>query len=43
LGVIATTLPNAPYQGTPLALVCVGNSCQPPVHDPDDLTRALAG
>jgi uncharacterized protein len=39
---LAATLPNAPYQGKPLALVCVGNSCQPPVHDPDALSRALA-
>jgi uncharacterized protein len=39
---LAETLPNIPYQGRPLALVCVGTTCQPPVGDPEELTRALA-
>jgi uncharacterized protein len=39
---LAATLPNAPYQGQPLALVCVGTSCQPPVKNPEELARVLA-
>jgi uncharacterized protein len=39
---LAATLPNVPYQGRPLALVCVGNTCQPPTSDPEELARALA-
>jgi uncharacterized protein YyaL (SSP411 family) len=39
---LAATLPHVPYDGKPLALVCVGASCQPPVSDPEELARALA-
>jgi uncharacterized protein len=39
---LASTLPNVPYNGRPLALVCVGTSCQPPTGDPQELARALA-
>ena len=39
---LAATLPHVPYAGKPLALVCVGNSCQPPTSDPEELTRVLA-
>jgi uncharacterized protein YyaL (SSP411 family) len=39
---LAATFPHAPYQGQPLALVCIGTSCQPPVSDPEELPRALA-
>jgi uncharacterized protein YyaL (SSP411 family) len=39
---LATTLPNLPFAGTPLALVCIGSSCQPPVNTPEELKKALA-
>ena len=39
---LAATLPHVPYDGRPLALVCVGTSCQPPTSDPEELARALA-
>ncbi len=39
---LAATLPHVPYNGRPVALVCVGASCQPPVSDPDELSRGLA-
>jgi uncharacterized protein YyaL (SSP411 family) len=39
---LAFTLPNLPLDGAPLALVCVGTSCQPPVTTPEALTAALA-
>lgn len=38
---LASTLPNLPLDGTPLALVCVGTSCQPPVQTPEALAEAL--
>jgi uncharacterized protein YyaL (SSP411 family) len=38
---LAATLPHVPYDGRPLALVCVGASCQPPTSDPEELARAL--
>jgi hypothetical protein len=38
---LAATLPHLPLAGTPLALVCVGSSCQPPVHTPEQLRAAL--
>jgi uncharacterized protein YyaL (SSP411 family) len=31
-----------PLAGTPLALVCIGSSCQPPVNTPEELKEALA-
>ena len=40
---LASTLSNVPYNGKPLARVCVGTSCQPPTSDPEELTRALTG
>jgi uncharacterized protein len=39
---LSATLPHVPYNGSPLALVCIGTSCQPPVGDPEELARALA-
>ncbi len=39
---LAATLPNLPLAGTPLALVCIGSSCQPPVNTPEELKEALA-
>jgi uncharacterized protein YyaL (SSP411 family) len=39
---LAATLPNLPLAGTPLALVCTGSSCQPPVNTPEELKQALA-
>ncbi len=38
---LAATLPNLPLSDRPLALVCVGTSCQPPVETPKALTRTL--
>jgi uncharacterized protein YyaL (SSP411 family) len=39
---LAATLPNLPLADRPLALVCVGTSCQPPVETPEGLTASLA-
>jgi uncharacterized protein YyaL (SSP411 family) len=39
---LAATLPNLPFAGAPLALVCTGSSCQPPVNTPEELREALA-
>jgi uncharacterized protein len=39
---LASTLPHVPYNGKPLASVCVGTSCQPPTNQPEELARALA-
>jgi hypothetical protein len=39
---LASTLPNLPLAGAPLALVCLGSSCQPPVNTPEELKEALA-
>ncbi|MFB3924149.1 MAG: thioredoxin domain-containing protein [Terriglobia bacterium] len=38
---LASTLPHLPLDGSPLALVCVGTSCKPPVTTPDALAAAL--
>ena len=38
---LAATLPNLPLAGAPLALVCTGSSCQPPVHTAEELKTAL--
>jgi hypothetical protein len=38
---LAATLSHLPLSGTPLALVCVGSSCRPPVHAPEELRAAL--
>jgi uncharacterized protein YyaL (SSP411 family) len=38
---LASTLPHLPYDGRPLALVCIGTACQPPVETPDALTTLL--
>jgi hypothetical protein len=39
---LAATLPNLPLAGVPLALVCIGSSCQAPVNTPEELKQALA-
>src|SRR5436309_8156013 len=39
---LASTLPNLPLDGRPVALVCVGTSCQPPVDTSDALAGLLA-
>jgi hypothetical protein len=38
---LAATLPNLPLADAPLALVCIGSSCQPPVNTPEGLKKAL--
>ncbi len=38
---LAATLPHLPLERTPLALVCVGASCRPPVESPGALREAL--
>jgi hypothetical protein len=38
---LQATLPNLPMDGEPVALVCVGTSCQPPVKTSEALTKAL--
>jgi len=38
---LAATLPNLPLASAPLALVCTGSSCQPPVHTAEELREAL--
>jgi uncharacterized protein YyaL (SSP411 family) len=38
---LAATLPHLPYDGNPLALVCVGTACQAPVQTPGELTALL--
>jgi uncharacterized protein len=38
---LAATLPHLPANGKPLALVCVGTACRPPVETPEELTAAL--
>jgi uncharacterized protein YyaL (SSP411 family) len=38
---LASTLPNLPLDGVPLALVCVGTTCQAPVHTPEALSALL--
>jgi hypothetical protein len=39
---LASTLPHLPLDGRPVALVCVGTSCRPPVSEPEALEAALA-
>jgi hypothetical protein len=39
---LAATLPHLPLAEAPLALVCIGSSCQPPVNTPEELKEALA-
>ena len=39
---LAATLPHLPFDGAPVALVCEGSVCHPPVHDPEALREALA-
>jgi hypothetical protein len=39
---LAATLPNLPLAHAPLALVCTGSSCQPPVRTPEELRETLA-
>jgi hypothetical protein len=38
---LAATLPNLPLDGVPVALVCSGATCQPPVQSPEALAEAL--
>jgi len=38
---LASTLPNLPLEGEPVALVCIGKACQPPVETPEALAEAL--
>jgi len=38
---LSATLPQLPYNGRPLALVCVGTTCQQPVETPEALTAIL--
>jgi len=39
---IAATLPELPFDGVPVALVCQGSSCHPPVQTPVALPELLA-
>ncbi len=38
----AATLPELPFDGVPVALVCEGSTCQPPVQTPEALRELLA-
>ena len=40
---LAETLPKLPgiSEGQPMAVICSGFACRPPIHDADELTRAL--
>ena len=38
---LTATLPNLPLDGAPLALVCMGKTCRPPVDTPQALTQTL--
>ena len=40
---LQATLPNLPMDGEPVALVCQGTSCQPPIKSPEALAKALIG
>ena len=40
---LLATLPNLPLDSTPLALVCVGTTCRPPVRTPAAMRQALDG
>jgi hypothetical protein len=39
---LAATLPNLPLADAPMALVCIGSTCRPPVQTPEKLREALA-
>jgi uncharacterized protein YyaL (SSP411 family) len=39
---LASTLPGLPLDGKPLALVCMGTSCRPPVETPEELAAFLS-
>jgi len=39
---LAATLPELPFDGVPVALVCQGSACHPPVQTPDALRELLA-
>jgi hypothetical protein len=39
---LATTLPHLPFDGAPVALVCEGSTCHPPVQTPTALRGLLA-
>jgi hypothetical protein len=38
---LASTLPNLPVEGVPMAIVCEGTTCHPPVQSPEALREAL--
>jgi len=38
---LAATLPHLPFDGAPVALVCEGSACQPPVQTPEALRELL--
>jgi uncharacterized protein YyaL (SSP411 family) len=38
---LAATLPNLPFDGVPVALVCAGSVCHAPVHTPEALRELL--
>jgi uncharacterized protein YyaL (SSP411 family) len=38
---LAATLPHLPYDGNPIALVCIGTTCHAPVQSPEELTALL--
>ena len=40
---LQATLPNLLMDGEPVALVCQGTSCQPPIKSPEALAKALIG
>ncbi len=39
---LASTLPHLPFDGVPVALVCEGTACHPPVQTPEALRELLA-
>ncbi len=39
---LASTLPELPFDGVPVALVCEGSACHPPVQTPEALRELLA-
>jgi uncharacterized protein len=40
---LKSTLPNLSLDGRPVALVCEGTSCQPPVHSAEVLAKSISG
>jgi len=38
---LAATLPNLPLDESPLAMICIDTSCQPPIQTPEALAKAL--